>query len=63
VHEDAQPLVERRGTLDVDQRRMQREIVIPITEERANPTAERRRQRFEQRELVGRPSLVRDGGR
>ena len=31
VHEDAKPLVQRRGALDVDQRSVQREIVIPVT--------------------------------
>jgi hypothetical protein len=58
VHEDAKPLIERRRALDVDQRRMQREIVISITKERANPAAERRRQGFEQRKLIGRPPLI-----
>ena len=37
VHEDAQSLVERRRALDVDQRGVQREIVIPVTKQRANP--------------------------
>jgi hypothetical protein len=58
VHEDAKPLVERRRALDVDQRRMKREIVIPVTKERTNPAAERRRQGFEQRKLIGRPPLI-----
>src|SRR4029079_11909844 len=55
IHDDAQALVERCCALDVDQRRVQREIVISVTQQPSNPDSQRGRQCFEQRELFCRP--------
>jgi hypothetical protein len=62
VNEQPQPLIQRCRSLDVDQRSMQRLIVIPVTKKRADAPRQRRRQRLQQRYFLRGPAFL-GGGR
>ena len=57
VHEQAQPLVERRRPLHVDQCGVECQILIAIAKQRANAPGQRRRQRFQQRHFLRGPAI------